>query len=249
VETNRVKSSVGSNKVFLTANWRRLTSINFAIDPKVLHNHLPKGTELEAYNGEHYVSLVGFRYCDTRLRNVRIPGHTRFEEINLRFYVRRKLKNGQWRSEVAFTKLFFPKPALTFVAKRIYKENYETRKMRHKWVEDDAQLSVSYALRKDSWQSFEVLASRKTERINPENSAHFFSKHYWGTSRIGNGASTIYKIDHPEWNMHPVYSWNIDVDFATVFGPEFQELSTSKPESVQLFDGSEVVVRKRDILR
>ena len=40
--------------------------------------------------GARCVSVVGFRFLDTRVLGVPIPFHRNFEEVNLRFYVRRK---------------------------------------------------------------------------------------------------------------------------------------------------------------
>src|SRR5207244_3792701 len=43
-------------KPFLTANWRYLAMLNFAVDPKILAPHVPAGTERVFY-GEPYVAL------------------------------------------------------------------------------------------------------------------------------------------------------------------------------------------------
>lgn len=45
---------------FLTANWENLIMANYAVDAKVLADYLPKGVDLDYYNGETYVSLD---YC------------------------------------------------------------------------------------------------------------------------------------------------------------------------------------------
>lgn len=233
-------------RIFLKANWRRLASANYRIDPSILYKHVPKGTILESFEGNYYVSLVAFRYCETRLLNVQVPFHHIFEEINLRFYVKREISPGKWRSEVAFTKLFFPKLALTLVAKYVYKENYETLKMRHNWSEKENQLFTSYGLKKDRWHNFEIDSHKETNEIDTSSSAHFFSKHYWGTSRIDHKSATIYEIKHPTWKTHKVINSNINFDFGNVFGDEFKGLSEIEPDSVNLFDGSEVsVIRKK----
>jgi uncharacterized protein YqjF (DUF2071 family) len=63
---------------------------NYEIDPKILP-FLPKGVELDLYNGKAYMSLGGL--CLRKLRfNVPILWFY-FEEINLRFYVVRKEGN------------------------------------------------------------------------------------------------------------------------------------------------------------
>jgi uncharacterized protein YqjF (DUF2071 family) len=237
-----------NNKTFLRANWLRLASANYAIDPSILEKHIPNGTVLEAHNGKHFVSLVAFRYCETRLLNVRVPYHNIFEEINLRFYVKREITPGNWRSEVAFTKLYFPKTALTLVAKYIYKENYETKDMRHKWSESENQLLTSYSLKKNRWHDFEIVSDKKSKAVCSKTPEHFFSKHYWGTSKIDITSSTIYKIEHPAWESHKVLSSKISFDFETVFGSEFKHLSNTEPDSTHLFNGSEVLVHKKKIV-
>ncbi len=236
------------NKVFLKGKWQRLVSANYEIDPALLMDYVPAGTELEAHDGKHYVSLVAFRYANTRLLNVRIPGYQRFEEVNLRFYVKREITPGKWRSEVAFTKLYFPKRALTFVAKTIYKENYQTARMEHVWEEKEGRLFTSYGLKTDVWNSCEVLSAKTTRKINKNSDEDFFSKHYWGTSRINPKASTIYEIEHPDWRSHDVLDYKINFDFGRVFGNEFKHLNEQSPESVQLFDGSQVIVNRKEIV-
>lgn len=236
-------------KVFLEAKWQRLLSANYVIDPEILTPHLPEGTEVELYNDKCYVSLVAFRYSDTKLLKVRVPFHGMFEEVNLRFYVKRKIEPNVWRSEVAFTKLFFPKRSLTMVAKRIYKENYETFKMRHCWHEDDEFLHTSYGLNKDTWHQIEVITEKSSLPVETDSAEDFFSKQYWGTARIDHKSSTIYEIEHPEWRSYKTVESKIKFDFGSVFGSEFDSLSNQKPESVHLFDGSNVIVYKKSIVR
>jgi uncharacterized protein YqjF (DUF2071 family) len=88
---------------FLTAEWRWLAMLNYEIDPAVLRPLAPAGTELDFHGGKAYVSVVGFHFRNTRLRGVAIPFHTQFEEVNLRFYVRRMV-GSETRRGVVFVK-------------------------------------------------------------------------------------------------------------------------------------------------
>ena len=83
-------------KSFLTAEWRHLAMLNYEIDPAILRRFVPCGTELDSWNGRTFVSMVGFLFLNTRVMGIPIPFHENFEEINLRFYVRRKADDG-WR--------------------------------------------------------------------------------------------------------------------------------------------------------
>lgn len=44
------------------------------------------------------MSVVGFKFLDTRLCGAAVPFHRDFDEVNLRFYVRRHVANGDVRS-------------------------------------------------------------------------------------------------------------------------------------------------------
>ena len=81
---------------FLRASWENLVLVNYIIEPNILSPYIPKGTELDLWNGKCYVSLVGFLFKNTKLLGFKIPFHVNFEEINLRFYVKRK-ENNKWK--------------------------------------------------------------------------------------------------------------------------------------------------------
>ena len=55
-------------KPFLTANWRYLAMLNFAVDPKILAPHVPVGTELDFHNDKTYLSVVGFLFDHAKPR-------------------------------------------------------------------------------------------------------------------------------------------------------------------------------------
>ncbi|OYW21001.1 MAG: hypothetical protein B7Z55_06340, partial [Planctomycetales bacterium 12-60-4] len=93
--------------VFLTAEWRWLVMLNFEVDPKLLQPLIPAGTELDNWQDRTLISVVGFRFLKTRLCGWAIPGHQNFDEVNLRFYVRRRAAGG-WRRGVVFIKEIAP---------------------------------------------------------------------------------------------------------------------------------------------
>ena len=81
--------------MFLTAEWRALVVLNYVVEPTVLAPYLARGVELDLWEGEALISLVGFLFLETRLFGVGIPFHRNFEEVNLRFYVRRRAGEGR----------------------------------------------------------------------------------------------------------------------------------------------------------
>ena len=72
-----------SPPVFLTAEWRYLAMLNYVVNPKVLAPFVPAGTELDSWAGKNFVSVVGFRFLNTRVLRIPLPFHRHFEEVNL----------------------------------------------------------------------------------------------------------------------------------------------------------------------
>src|SRR5688572_28860130 len=104
--------------------------LNWEIDPAVLGPLVPAGTELDFHEGRTFVSMVGFLFLDTRLLGLPVPLHRNFEEVNLRFYVRRQVA-GEVRRGVAFIKEIVPKWAIAQTARWCYNEPYVALPMNH----------------------------------------------------------------------------------------------------------------------
>jgi uncharacterized protein YqjF (DUF2071 family) len=227
---------------FLKAEWRKLAMANYSVDPKILEKYLPYKTEIDIWDTTCYVSLVGFMFLNTALMGFRIPFHTNFEEVNLRFYVRFKDSDG-WKRGVVFIKEIVPKQALTFVANTIYRENYETMKMNHSWIKSGDSLTVEYQWKKDAWNSFRVKAGLDPFEMQDGGEEEFITEHFWGYTSLGSGKTSEYGVEHPRWKIYNVREHSINVDFGNVYGQDFKFLSNEKPKSVFLAEGSEIVVK------
>jgi uncharacterized protein YqjF (DUF2071 family) len=79
---------------------------------------------------------------------VPIPGHRRFDEVNLRFYVRRAAEDGTVRRAVVFIRELVPRRAIAAVARWLYNEPYLTVPMGHA-IELDPRAGGAVAYR---WQ-------------------------------------------------------------------------------------------------
>jgi uncharacterized protein YqjF (DUF2071 family) len=234
---------------FLTAEWRKLVFANYVIDKDVLKTYLPYGTELDLWNGNCYVSLIGFMFVYTNLLGIKIPFHINFEEVNLRFYVRH-LQNGEWKRGVVFIKEIVPKRALTFVANTIYKENYETMPMNHHWHANDKYRTIQYRWKKgNKWNLIQVQAGLEALTIEPDSETEFITEHYWGYARVNGGQTNEYQVTHPKWLVYEVQEFAIDVAFGEVYGPTFNFLNTLQPTSVMLADGSNITIENKRIIK
>ena len=234
---------------FLKAEWRKLAIANYEIDSSLLVEYIPYGTELDLWNGKCYVSLVGFMFLNTRLLNIKVPFHVNFEEVNLRFYVRR-LENNEWKRGVVFIKEIVPKLALSLVANTVYHENYETMPMQHTWAETDHEREVAYSWRKNGkWQRFSVKAAKQSAPIGFGSETEFITEHYWGYARVNAARTNEYEVTHPRWNAYNVLDFEIDVDFGAVYGARFSLLKDEKPVSVMLAEGSEITVENKKTIK
>ncbi|HEY1022335.1 MAG TPA: DUF2071 domain-containing protein [Flavisolibacter sp.] len=229
---------------FLTAEWRNLLMANYRIEPAVLRPYLPCATELDTFNGNHYVSLVGFLFANTKLLGMGIPFHRTFEEVNLRFYVRYKEKDG-WKRGVVFIKEIVPKSAITFVANTLYGEKYATHRMKHNWKLGSEGLEVSYHWKVGSeWNYLEAVADKSPSPLVAGSEEEFITEHYWGYTFIDQSCSGTYQVMHPRWGIHNVHRFTAKCNAEILYGAPFAEALAQSPLSVFLADGSPVSVMK-----
>jgi len=230
---------------FLNAEWRKLVIVNYVVDSSVLKGYLPFGTELDLWEDKCYVSLVGFMFLNTKLLGIPIPFHRNFEEVNLRFYVKR-FEDGKWKRGVVFVKEIVPKFALSFVANTVYNENYETMPMKHDWkIENDKQIITYQFKKKGKWNLIKVETSREASVIPLNSETEFITEHYWGYARINDEKTNEYEVTHPKWKAYDILDYDIDIDFGTVYGNQFSFLDNEKPSSIMLAEGSEITVEPK----
>lgn len=232
---------------FLTAEWRKLVIINYEVEPKVLNNYLPKGVELDYWEGKCYVSLIGFMFLNTKLSGIPVPFHRNFEEVNLRFYVR-KFENNEWKRGVVFIKEIVPKIALKLVANIFYNEHYEKLPMKNSIEESDDLLKVSYSWKTKNWNSIKIEAENTQIPFEQGSEFDFITEHYYGYTKKKNKTSE-YEVQHPQWNFYKVKNYEISLDFTDSYGEDFQFLNQQKPISVMLAEGSEVTVKTKSFLK
>ena len=228
---------------FLTARWEKLVIANYEIEPNLLQKYLPYGTELDLWEGKCIVSLIGFMFLKTKLKGIKVPFHANFEEVNLRFYVK-KLENGEWKRGVVFIKEIVPKPAITLIANTLYQEHYHTMRMNHHWEITATTLQIEYAFfYKKQWHSFSITADAKPYAFSPGSEEEFITEHYWGYTRISDTKTSEYEVSHPTWNVYPTIDFTCHVDFQKVYGPDFACLNDTSPRSTFLAEGSDVAVK------
>lgn len=229
---------------FLTADWLNLLMLNFEIEPEVLKPYVPHGTELDSWRGQTLVSVVGLQFRNTCLRGCPIPFHRHFEEINLRFYVRRA-HAGEWRRGVVFIREVVARPAVTAVARLTYNEAYVTHPTRH-FIRLEETVSggtgrVTYQWRGTRWYTLSAKTRGLPQAIEAGSEAEFVTEHYWGYAKQRGGALE-YEVRHPKWRVWQTAAARLDCDVAAMYGAPFREALEAPPVSAFVADGSPVEV-------
>ncbi|MEZ4455304.1 MAG: DUF2071 domain-containing protein [Gemmatimonadales bacterium] len=218
--------------------------LNYEVPESLLAPLVPRGTELDRHGGRLFASIVGFRFLGTRVRGIPIPFHADFEEVNLRFYVRRAV-GGEWRRAVVFVRELVPKRAVAWVARLVYNEPYRRVPMSHRLSGrvGGAPAEVRYGWRADG-QAGGVggslaAAPRPLER---PSDAEFITEHYWGYTRQRDGGTIEYEVRHPPWDVADLVGARVEGDLARVYGPEWAELLVEPPRTAFYAVGSSVAV-------
>ena len=223
---------MSDKKRFLTAEWNNLLMLNYAVDPSLLQSLVPAGTELDTFEGKTYISLVGFEFNRTRVLGFAIPFHQNFEEVNLRFYVRRGPKRG-----VVFIRELVPRYAVAAIARWAFNENYSCVPMSHRIEAGKAQYTFAgCAMNVETIEESFLPVERSLSQ--------FITEHYWGYATQKGGGCLEYEVQHPPWMVWNATRASFSGDVDALYGAEFVQVLKREPDSAFLAEGSPVIVFK-----
>jgi len=221
---------------FLTARWCHLFLANYPVPAALLQARLPPGLTLDQRDGQAFVSLVAFQFLDTRVLGVPWPGFRDFAELNLRYYVRRGDERG-----VVFVREFVPQRLTAWVARVLYNEPYQAAPLTGRVQDAGAHVTAAYALDYAGQRhAIRVTGSKPAVRPAETSAEHWFKEHHWGYGVTRGGKLIRYRVEHPVWDVYPVTDFQIQLDWAAVYGPEWQVLQHEQPASTVFAVGSAI---------
>ncbi len=230
---------------FLTARWEHLVLLNYVADPGWLQPLVPSGAELDLWEGSSLISLVGFRFLDTRLMGLPVPGHRHFDEVNLRFYVRRREPEGGWRRAVVFIRELVPRWAIATVARLVYNEPYLAVPMTHRLdlAREGGRIGYGWRFRGAEY-SMTASVSGPALPLVPGSEAEFITEHYWGYTRQRDGGTLEYQVEHPRWTVWTPTQASFTGPSPELYGPDFGRVLSTSPRSAFVALGSSVAVHR-----
>lgn len=235
-----------SERPFLTAQWRDLVLLNYEAPEALLRPFVPPGTHLDRYDGRLLASVVGFRFVDTKVLGWSVPFHRHFEEVNLRFYVVRRLPSGECRRGVVFVRELVPKAAIAWLARLIYNEPYQRVRMSHRVIRPDplgppTRVEYGWTAGRQTCRLAGALRSPPNALERPSE-AEFITEHYWGYTGQRDGGTIEYQVAHPPWTTAALETLELSGDVGSVYGAAWRQVLSGPPQSAFYATGSDVAV-------
>lgn len=219
--------------------------LNYVAPAPLLEPLVPRGTELDRWEGQPLLSLVGLLFSDTRLCGVPVPGHRSFEEVNLRFYVRRRAEDGSTRRAVVFVRELVPRRLVAAVARLTYNEPYLAVPMAHATdvdVRRGGRASYRWRFRGETY-TLDAEVEGPARVLEPGSEAEFVTEHYWGYTRQRDGGTLEYQVEHPRWPVWTPIRARFGGDAVPLYGEALGRVLGTRPRSAFVAPGSPVAVR------
>jgi uncharacterized protein YqjF (DUF2071 family) len=228
-----------SGRSFLTAKWLNVAAVTFAVEERRLLPYLPAGASIDTLDGSPRLSLVAFEFSQTRVGGLAIPMHTRFPEINLRFYVRYGGERG-----VVFIRELVPRRAIATIARLVYNEPYRRVPMTCgvEPLPGSDGIRVWHRFGRGSSLSMEGSGAATVPEVG--TAAHWLTDHSLGLGKRRDGRAVLYNVTHPTWSLREVTAVALDVDFGALYGPDWTWLTDATPSHLSLATGSPVRVSR-----
>jgi uncharacterized protein YqjF (DUF2071 family) len=217
--------------------------LTYAVDPKVVIDRVPPGTTLDLWRGQALVSVIGFQFLDTKVLGAPIPFHQDFEEVNLRFYVRRGT-DAETRPGVVFIREMVPRPVVGGMARLLYREPYLVVPMRSKVISGPAP-DVEYQWdTTGSWCTLAARAEGESQELTPGSLEEFVTVRHWGYNGEAGKSTLEYQVDHPRWRIWRVGTDRVAYQAEPLCGHELAR-ELKNPISAIIADGSAVMIHWR----
>ena len=182
-------------------------------------------------------------FKQTSLFKIPIPFLGTFEEINLRFYVKR-IEGDIIKRGVVFINETVPFTMVAWLANKLYKEHYIAIPTKNQIINHTTKKNIRYDWKiNKNWNHLAVNTTKEQEEMLPDSIEEFIFEHYYGYTKINTQRSQEYKVNHPRWQVNKI------IDAENIIGAKLFYISTSPYDKELLFENrlsyEEVLAGKR----
>ena len=232
---------------FLSANWQNLVLMSWPVHGDALQPLLPSGVEVDHFDGSAYVSVVGL--VVSRWRMLGVPTFSApFAQINVRFYVRRRIPSGEYRPGVVFIKQLVPHLATVMGARLIYGEPFTKRQLSSTDAKSGLPMGTALHRIEYGWRSggrvhtLWAESDLKFRYADPESLAGFLTVRHLGYNGSGRNRTREYGVARSDWKVREATDWGVDCDPRELCGQPISGYLESPPASVLIASGGRSII-------
>lgn len=178
--------------------WENLVYVHFEVDPEAVHAVIPRGLDVDTWEGRAYVGLIPFQMRGISLpRLPGIPYLGTFPEVNVRTYVTHGGVPGVWFCSLDINRLL-----PTLVARGAYSLPYCFGEVHHKRRGDTVTTTVRRrwpAMPSDATTALRVDVGETID--SPTDLEHFLSARWGLYSATRRGTLRYAAVDHEQWPL------------------------------------------------
>jgi uncharacterized protein YqjF (DUF2071 family) len=224
--------------------WHDLLFAHWAVRVEALRPVIPRGLEIDTFDGQAWLGVVPFRMAGVRMRGTpAIPGFSGFPELNVRTYVVRDGKPGVW-----FFSLDAANAIAVWSARTFFHLPYFLAAMSCAENEDWIRYRSGRKDRRGSPASLRARyrAIGESFHAQPGSIEHFLAERYCLYTADEKGRIIRCEIHHPPW---PLQLAEAAMDENTMAAAAGIPIAEQKPELLHFSRLQEVVVWPPQMLK
>lgn len=211
--------------------WNNAVFLHWQVELAELEKYIPKGLEIDLFEGKPWVSIVAFTMEKIRPRNLPpFPPISNFDEINIRTYVKANNKSG-----VYFLSIEGGTNISCIIAKKISELPYrfsEIKRTKGKYSSSNSEfndtLNINYKVK---------------NRINIKSKLDKWLTERYALFQDTSEAINEFEIHHLEWSINEIEIKELDYNYK-----RFNELIKNKPHKIQYSKGVKVIAWQKNKL-
>lgn len=232
-----VGSALGSafwGRSLFSAEWQKLCFVTFGVDPAALAPRLPPGLSLEHVDHQALVTLTFWQARYPKVLGIKPLDELSSVELAFRYLVREGARRG-----VVTLQENSSSTMVAVATRSLFNEPARHTGMELREQDSSEGRSLEYCAEGGAARVF-VRAEKAASEPEHESLAHLVAHRPFAYSVTKDGELLRRDLEFPVWRSYAVRDYEVDIDFARLYGEEWAWLRGLEPLAVTLSEGSEV---------